>query len=129
MGHNIGFDEFMETFVVHPLKSYASGKTTVKVLKAILGSIQLISSVRNVHMSKSGFNVHRTKKHSVAYSLPDQLKVALFCLKERRFQEDKTRKKVRMIENETFGVKQGFATNDRLDVLGKGKNKVRENFD
>ena len=128
-GHNIAFDEFMETFVVRPLKSYASGKTTVKVLKAISGSIQLISSVRNVYMSKSGFDVHRTKKHSVAYSLPDQLKVALFCLKERMFQEDKTRKKVRMIENETFGVKQGFVVNDRLDVFGKGKKKVRENFD
>ena len=42
-GHNIAFDEFMETFVVRPLKNYASGKTTVKVLKAISGSIQLLS--------------------------------------------------------------------------------------
>ena len=45
VNHNVAFDEYMETFVVRPLKSYISGKTTIRVLKATSGSTQLINSL------------------------------------------------------------------------------------
>ena len=92
---NIAFDEFMKTFVVRPLKSYVSGKTTLKMFKAISANIWIISSLRNVHKGKEGFNIHHTRKHSVQSPFPDQLKVALFCMNEKFFQCDSERKKVK----------------------------------
>ena len=63
---NIAFDEFMETFVVRSLKSYLSGKTTLKMFKANMSAnIQIISSLRNVYKGKEGFHIHHTKKHLV----------------------------------------------------------------
>ena len=93
VNHNVAFDEYMETFVVRPLKSYVSGKTIIKVLKAISGSTQLINSLLNIYLSEYGYDVHRTKKHSTAESLPDQLKVALLCLENDFFNIDNSRKK------------------------------------
>ena len=128
-GHNVAFDEFMEMFVVRPLKSYVSGKTTLKVLNAISGSLQLISCVRHVYQSKAAFDIHPTKKHSVAYALPDRLKVALFCLNNGFFKCDNSRKMIKCIKNEGFSVKQDFVSNDRISVFEKGKGKVLEAFD
>ena len=128
VNHNVAFDEYMETFVVRPLKSYISGKTTIRVLKAISGSTQLINSLRNVNLSEYGYGVHRTNKHSTAESLPDQLKVARFCLENDFFNIDKSHKKVRTYPVEAFSVKEGFVPNDRVEVPIKGQSKVKENF-
>lgn len=128
-GHNIAFDEYMETFVVRSMKLYVSGKTTIEVLKAISSCIQLMSSVRNVYKGRSGFNVHSTSKHKVSYSLPDQLKVALFCMNQKMFKADQTRKKIKTIPCDAFGVEEGFVPNQRVDVYRKGKGKTMQNFD
>ena len=113
---------------MRPLKSYVSGKTTIRDLKAISGSTQLINSHRNVYLSEYGYGVHRTKKHSTAESLPDQLKVALFCLENDFFNIDKSRKKIRTYPVEAFSVKEGFVPNNRVEVSSKGQSKVKENF-
>ena len=125
---NIAYDEFMETFVVRPLKSYVSGKTTLKMFKAMSANIQVISSFRNVYRGKGGFDIHYTEKHSTQCPLPDQLKVALFCLKEKFFCVDASRKKAKQYANEMFAAKEGFVPNDRTDIVSKGKEKVKSVF-
>ena len=128
-GHNIAYDEFMETFVVRPMKSYVTGKTTLKMFKAMSANIQVISSFRSVYRGKSGFDVHYTEKHSTQSPLPDQLKVALFCLKEKFFEVDSSRKKIKQYANEQFSVKEGFVPTDRIDIYSKGLQKVKNVFD
>ncbi len=82
VNQNIAFDEHMETFVFRLLKSYVSGKTTLKMFKAMSANIQVISSFRSVYRRKGGFDIHNIQKHSTQSSLPDRLKDALFCLRK-----------------------------------------------
>ena len=81
-----------------------------------------------IYHSKAGFDIHLTKKHSVAYALPDQLKVALFCLNNGFFKCDNSRKMFKCIKNEAFSVKQDFVPNDRISVFEKGKGKCEKHL-
>ena len=123
-GHNLAFDEFMETFVVRPLKSYVSGKTALKVLNAISGSLQMSLCVRRVHHSKAGLDIHPTKRHSVAYALPDQLKVALFCFNNGFFKCDNSSKMIKCIKIEAVTSRSTHKI-DEKDTDGQNS-KIRQ---
>ncbi|XP_066290643.1 uncharacterized protein [Branchiostoma lanceolatum] len=124
-GHNIAIDEYVETHLVKPLKQYCSGQTTLKTLKRLNVNLQLIGSARACYKSRSGFDVHNTKRHSEPSPFQDQIFVSLFCLKERFFMHDPGRRKVKMYPGSDS---EKFVPNDRCDVYSKGCEKVRSNF-
>ena len=80
-GHGIELDAFVEAEVVQPLKNYVSGHTTVNMCERLMANLDMMKYMRRSYMSKEGFDVHPTSRHSVQSSLPDQLKGAWFCLK------------------------------------------------
>ncbi|CAH1248585.1 Hypp8272 [Branchiostoma lanceolatum] len=127
-GHNIACDEFVETHMVKPLKQYCSGQTTLKTLQRLNVNLQLIGSARASYKSRSGFDIHNTKRHSEPSPLRDQVLVCLFCLQEQFFKYDKERRKPKVYPLSQSGS-QKFVPNDRCDVYMKGCDKVRSNFD
>ena len=80
-GHGIELDAFVEAEVVQPLKNCVSGHTTVNMCERLMANLDMMKYMRRSYMSKEGFDVHPTSRHSVQSSLPDQLKGAWFCLK------------------------------------------------
>ncbi|KAI8490282.1 hypothetical protein Bbelb_320200 [Branchiostoma belcheri] len=87
-GHNIACDEYVESYIVKPLKQYCSGQTTLKTLQRLNVNLQLVGSARACYKSRSGFDVHNTKRHSEPSALADQIFVCLYCIKEQYFHHD-----------------------------------------
>ena len=78
-------------------------------------------------MSKEGFDVHPTSRHSVQSSLPDQLKGAWFCLK-RGFFLNKGRQEVECYPLENNGDASGNISKNLICVQEKRKEKIKQTF-
>ena len=127
-GHNVAIDDFVETFLVQPLKQYVTGKTSLRVLQCMSANLDLVKRARKVHMSKAGLDIHCTKKHSVPDSFPDQLKVAWFCLKEQFFLANKSRQLKKIPSHRYIGRSGEAVRSDKVDVYSKGIEKVKKAF-
>ena len=93
-----------------------------------MANLVMLKTVRRGYTAKDGFDVHPTSKHAVASPLPDQFKGAWFCLKKGFF--DRTERQ----EVECYPLKSGCCasgkvTKNLLDVVAKGKVKIKENFE
>ena len=126
-GHGIELDAFVEAEVVQPLKNYVSGHTTVNMCEHLMANLDMMKYRRRSYMSKEGFDVHPTSRHSVQSSLPDQLKGAWFCLK-RGFFENKDRQEVECYPIERKGDAYGKVSKNLICMQQKGKEKIRQNF-
>jgi hypothetical protein len=80
VGHNIAMDEYVETYLVKPLKMYATGHTSIKVLKMLSSSSQLFKQVRDSYVQ--GFSGPLSRHHKIADPLSDQLKVCTFAIQQ-----------------------------------------------
>ncbi len=126
-GHGIELDAFVEAEVVQPLKNYVSGHTTVNMCERLMANLDMMKYLRRCYMSKEGFDVHPTSRHSVQSSLPDQLKGAWFCLK-RGFFENKGRQEVEHYPLENNGDASGKISKNLICVQQKGREKIKQNF-
>ena len=124
--NHVAIDEDVETFTVQPLKSYTTGKTTLKVLKVMSASFPLLQNSRSMYLSKSGLDIHNTRKHSVPTSFPDQLIVAWFCLSEKFYQHDSARKKA--LSYPYVGCSGEYVRSDKYNIYSKGVEKIKLNF-
>lgn len=123
---NIDLDEYVETYIVQPLKNYVSGHTSVKMCKRLMANVQLFGKVRRAYADKSAFAIHVTSKHTEQDPLPDQLKGMWFCLKEKLFKPEKGTTCISQYN--TQGQKDGKVKQNLIDVYGKGVKKVEQNF-
>jgi len=55
VGHNFATDEYVESFMVKPLKTYATGHTSFTMLKTLSVSSQLIKHIRDTYKSAFKF--------------------------------------------------------------------------
>lgn len=126
-GKGIELDAFVEAEVVQPLKKYVSGHTTVTMCKRLMANIDMLKLIRAAYLGKEGFNVYHTSRHSEQSSYPDQVKGAWFCLRSNFFANAK-RQEVECYPLDKKGVAEGKLPNHLIDVIGKGKIKVKETF-
>ena len=122
LGHNFATDEYVETFMVKPLKNYATGQTSFKMLQKLSVSSQLIKHVRDSY--SSAFNFKRSRRHKVPDALKDQMAVRDFAINEQFFHLD---------ENDAFTFDGSGRTNKKvaakfIDIRQKGLAIAKKKF-
>ena len=127
VGHGIEMDAYVETEIVKPLKSYASGHSTVIMCERIMGSLDLFRKVRKVYKSRDCFDIHHTTRHSVQSPLPDQIKGAWFCL-QKDFFKNKGRKEVKCYPLSGKGAPSGKLQSNFIEAYSKGQEKIKKCF-
>ncbi|KAJ7376892.1 hypothetical protein OS493_031771 [Desmophyllum pertusum] len=125
-GHNIALDEWVETYLVQPLKNYASGHSSVNILKLLTVNLEAIGAVREAFGGHETFNVHPTTRHTEQDPFPDQLKGMWFCLKQKFFQPSEDQNFIPRLTNQ--GEEKGKVSMTLVDVYKQGKEKVTQNF-
>ena len=88
MGRQLAGDEWVEGYLVRPVKQFACAQSSFNMIKLMSCSINLLEMNREMYRSREAFNIHPTKKHKTPSSVLDQMKVAQFALKEERFEND-----------------------------------------
>ncbi len=78
-------------------------------------------------MSKEGFDVHHTSRHSVQSSLLDQIKGAWFCI-QKEFFKCKKRTEIECYPVGMNGCAAGIVPKNLIDVISKGKKKVERSY-
>lgn len=121
-GHDIANDEYVETYLVRPLKMYCTGHTTVKMLQKLSVSSQIIKHVRDAYVE--GFSFRRSRDHKVPDSLVDQVKVALFCIEHGFFTNDS--ESVKLFDEN--GITERNVPKSLLDVQLKGQQMLASKF-
>ena len=121
-GHNIAIDEYVETYLVKPLKVYATGSTTVAMLKRLSLCGTLIRHVRSCY--HEDFHAKQKGRHSEPVSLPDQMKVCLFAIRHNLFQPGLSK----AVVFDSNGSTDKKVPANLQNVLQKGKDKVKKEF-
>ena len=127
-GKGIEMDAYVESEVVRPLKTYISGRTTVKMCQRIMGNIDLFKSCRAAYHSKESFDIHHTVRHSEKSPFPDQVKAAWFCLTKSFFAHRGT-KEVRAIPVGKKGIYNGKISRKVMNPYEKGVEIIQQNFE
>ena len=125
--HGVELDAYVESEVVRPLKNYVSQHTTVDMCEKLMANLDLVKCVRRAYMSRQGFDVHHTSRHSVQSSLLDQIKGAWFCVQKEFFQ-CKERKDIECYPLGTNCCAAGKVPKNLIDVITKGKEKVKGSY-
>lgn len=108
--------------MVKPLKVYATGHTSVKVLKALSVSSQFINHVRQSY--GEGFSASSSRAHKTPDAMADQLKVARFVLKEGFF--DLVNEKPTVYDSK--GSTDSNVPGRLLDIDVKGRALLKKKF-
>ena len=122
-GHGIKLDAYVEAEVVQPMKTYATGHSTVNMCQRLMANIDFLKSVWRAYMNKQAFDVHNTSHHSVQSSLPDQIKGAWFCV-QKEFFRTKKRTEIVCYPVDSKGNTSGKVPKNLVDVIHKGKEKI-----
>ena len=80
VGHNIALDEFVETYMVRPLKLFAKHHSTLSMIKKVNMNLELLTHIKDVF--KKSYDVHSRVQGVVPDSLPDRLKIAWFAIQQ-----------------------------------------------
>lgn len=84
-GRQLAGDEWVEGYLVAPVKRYAAAQTSFNMLEMMSSSVNILETNRKMYKSREAFDIHRTCKHHNPSSLNDQLRVCQFALKENFF--------------------------------------------
>lgn len=87
VGQQLAGDEWVEEYLVRPVKQFASSQLSFNMIELMSCSVNLLEMNRKMYKSREAFDIHRTKKHKTPGSTLDQLKVAQFALKEGWFED------------------------------------------
>ncbi|CAB3997120.1 Hypothetical predicted protein [Paramuricea clavata] len=91
VGRQLAGDEWVEEYLVRPVKQFARAQSSFNMVELMSCSINLLEMNRAMYRSREAFNIHATKKHKTPSSALDQMKVAQFALKEKWFKgKDRT---------------------------------------
>ena len=122
-GHSLAMDEYVESRMVKPLKMYATGHTSIRVLQALSVSSQYIHHVREVYSET--FSLSQSRSHKVPNSVPDQLRVGRFALKERFFRID-CQQQANVFDSS--GRKSEYVPKRLCKIEAKGKDMLKKRF-
>ncbi len=126
-GNGVELDAYVESEVVKPLKNYTSQHTTVDMCEKLMANLDLLKCIRRAYMSKEGFDVHHTSRHSVQSSLLDQIKGAWFCI-QKEFFKCKKRTEIECYPVGMNSCAAGIVPKNLIDVISKGKKKVERSY-
>ncbi len=84
-GRQLAGDEWVEEYLVRPVKQYASAQSSFAMVELMSCSTNLLEMNRKMYKSCEAFDVHRMSEHKTPTSVYDQLKVAQFATKEKWF--------------------------------------------
>ena len=126
-GKQLAGDEWVEDFLVRPIKQFASAQS-FNMVELMSCSANLLEMNMSMYKSREAFDIHSTKKHKKPSSTFDQLKVAQFALKEGWF-ENKERTTVLKYPWADVSCKPGEQVPARyLNAYEKGDSKARSEF-
>lgn len=127
-GHSIALDEYVETYIVKPLKMYASGHSSITVLSNLCCSLPLLSSVREAYKGTGGFDRHHTAKHSTPTSAPDLFVIINYCVRNKLFIDPTVdSSKVAIVEHDG-SLKSTFLPQNRVHAYTKGIQHLKDCF-
>ena len=84
-GRQLAGDEWVEDFLVRPVKQFSSAQSSFAMVELMSCSINLLEANRQMYKGREAFDIHNTRKHKKPPSVYDQLKVAKFAMKEEWF--------------------------------------------
>ena len=87
-GRQLAGDEWVEEYLVRPVKQYASAQSSFAMVELMSCSTNLLEMNREMYKNCEAFDVHRMSKHKTPQSVYDQLKVAQFATKENWFSNE-----------------------------------------
>lgn len=127
-GKQLAGDEWVEDFLVRPVKQFTAAQSSFKMVELMSCSVNLLEMNRNMYKNREAFNVHNTRKHEKPSSFYDQLKVAQFVLKE-QWLMNKDRKDVLKY---SWGEKKGKSSDKVpakcINAIEKGNTKASGEF-
>lgn len=127
-GHCIALDEYVEKYVVKPLKIYATGHSSIKVLNNLSCALPLIGSIREAYKGKEGFDRHHTSKHKVPTTTPDMLMVVNYCMYNQLFMDTNIQSDRIPIIHYDGNMHSTFLPQIKVDIYRKGLDKLKECF-
>lgn len=126
-GHNFAIDEYMETFVVKPIKLYARKQPSIEMLEKICVNLDLLEHVKTVY--QKAFDTNTTGGSSAPDSMPDRIKVAWFALRNKWFVNEE-RKDVHLYHHGKKDLsKLDVVPKECINVMDRGFKTIKENFD
>ena len=128
LGRQLAGDEWVEDFLVRPVKQFAQAQSSFSMVELMSCSVDLLELNRNVYKSRQAFDIHNTRKHRVPDSTYDKLRVAQFALRE-KWSEDNDRKEVLKYPWGNVQCKEGEPVPKKyIDALEKGDTKAEKEF-
>ena len=88
-GKQLAGDEWVEDYLVRPVKQFASAQSTFSMVELTSCSLHLLEINRQMYKHRESFDIHNTKKHKKPPSLNDQLKVTKFVIRQEWFKSMK----------------------------------------
>jgi hypothetical protein len=123
-GKQLAGDEWVEGYLVRPVKQYAAAQTSFNMLEKMSCSVDILELNRKMYKSRDAFDIHRTRKHHTPSSLYDQLRVAQFAIREAWF-VNKNRGSAKAYSWSTHACKDDEAVPKKyMKALEKGEKKA-----
>lgn len=126
-GRQLAGDEWVEGYLVAPVKRYASAQTSFQMLEMMSCSTNILEETKKMYKSKEAFDIHSTKKHCKPSSFYDKLKIAQFAISEDWFENSK-RADAKFYQWEESLSDSTTVPNKYLNILEKGDIKAKEEF-
>jgi len=127
-GKQLAGDEWVEGYLVSPVKRYAAAQTSFNMLEKMSCSVNILEMNRKMYKSREAFDIHRTRKHHSLSSFYDQMRVAQFVLKEEWF-VNKGRTTVKAYSWCNHTCKEGEMVPKKYqNALEKGDKKAKSDY-
>lgn len=128
-GRQLAGDEWVESYLVRPVKQYANAQSSFAMVELMSCSVNLLEMNRNMYKGHQAFDIHNTRKHQKPSSLYDCLRIAQFALKEKWFASGCKRDKIAKYAWATTTCKPGDSVQSQyVDPLTKGDTKAEKEF-
>ena len=121
-GHNVANDEYVETYLVKPLKMYCTGRTTTNMLKNLSVSSQIIKQVRDAYVE--AFERRKNKNRKKVDSLVDQVKVCIFACEHKFY--DMSSEDVNIFDSK--GITDKVMKKNAVSTVERGQYMLKDMF-
>lgn len=127
-GRQLAGDEWVESYLVMPVKRYASAQTSFNMLEMMSSSVNILEMNRKMYKGRQAFDIHRTRKHHKPSSFLDQMRVAQFALGEKWFQNLK-REEIKAYPWAGHECKDGETVPSKyVNAVEKGNKKAEKDY-
>ena len=128
-GRQLAGDEWVEDFLVRPVKQFSYAQSSFSMVELMSCSINLLEMNRQMYKGRNGFDIHNTRKHKKPPSFLDQLKVAQFAIREEWLAASNRVNVLKYVWGDKE-LKEGEKVQAKcLDAMEKGDLKAEEEFE